>query len=324
MANVVPVLDKFKGTLIGCAVGDALGAPVEGLPPALIREKHGRVTDFIDARFGAGRITDDTQMTVSLAQSIIETGRFDLQHTGHKFASWMAASDQGTKEARGVGMACGVACRRLNDGVSPEESGVGSAGCGAAMRASPVGLRFYHDLETLRFASIEQARITHTDPEALAGSAAVAFSVSLGIKDEGNLEGVSLAERTSDFVSQIDHGMAAKIAGLSDYLDASPEEGFSYTGTGGHVMETVPAALFAFLRSPYDFEETVLTAVNAGGDTDSVGAIAGAVSGSFNGIERIPDRWKENVEGGGYLEVLALRLYSLTPAGKPKPKKILL
>src|SRR5450756_2217177 len=119
-----PILDKFKRTLLGCAVGDALGAPVEGLPTEDIRQKYGLVTDFIDERFGAGMITDDTQMTIALAQAIIEMGRFDKGHAALKFGRWMEASDKGVKEARGVGMASATACRRLYQGVSPEESGV--------------------------------------------------------------------------------------------------------------------------------------------------------------------------------------------------------
>ncbi len=313
----VDYLDRFRGTLLGCAVGDALGAPLEGMSREAITDMYGRVTDFLDARFGRGRITDDTQMTVVLAQSIIEIGRFDATHTAFKFARWIEASDAGVKEARGVGMACGVACRRLAEGASPDESGVESAGCGSAMRASPVGLRYYGDPAELLEASLEQSAITHRHPEAAAGAAAIAMAVGIGVADTGGLEPAGFARSLARFVEKTDRGMSAKIAGLADYLDASAEEGFAYTGTGGHVMETVPAALFAFLRTPYDFESTVLTAVNAGGDTDSIGAMAGAVSGSFNGECAIPARFREGVEGAAYIRSLADRLYTLTPAGRP-------
>ncbi len=317
MAALVTTLDKFKGTLIGCAVGDALGMPVEGMAPAAIVEKYGKVTDFIDERFGAGRITDDTQMTVTLGQSIIEIGRFDTAHAAFKFGRWMAASDEGVKDARGVGMACAAACRELYEGAGPGESAVESAGCGAAMRASPIGLRYYHDHEGLRRAAMRQALLTHNDPEAVAGAVAVSFAVAAGIEDMGDLDRAGLAADTASFVQETNRNMAVKIAGLADYLDATPDEGFAYTGTGGYVMETVPAALFAFLRSPYDLEETVVSAVNAGGDADSIGAIAGAISGAFNGVGQVPSRWRADVEGRDYLEYLAERLFTLTPAAKP-------
>jgi ADP-ribosylglycohydrolase len=318
----ISIEDKFIGALTGCAVGDALGAPVEGMPADSIRAKYGKVTDFLDERFGSGRITDDTQMTVCLTQSILELGNFDAEHAASRFALWIANSDAGIKEARGVGMACATACRRLRDGAGPENSGVDSAGCGAAMRAAPVGLRYYRDPGKMRSASISQALITHTNPEAVAGAAAVAFAVGLGINDDGEIDRPSFLRSISRHVARIDRNMSAKIAGLSDYLDAAPQEGFSYTGNGGYVMETVPAALFAFLQSPYHLEETVITAVNAGGDTESIGAMAGAVSGSFNGVESIPDRWRDNVEGRDYLQSLGFRLYTLTPDARLKRKPL--
>jgi ADP-ribosylglycohydrolase len=323
MPTAVTVLDKFKGALVGCAVGDALGAPVEGMPPAVIRDRHGEVTGFLDERFGAGRITDDTQMTVALAQSILELGNFDIEQAALKFGRWIATSDEGVKEARGVGEACATACRRLHQGAAPGESGVDSAGCGAAMRSTPIGLRYYHDPRAMLLSSVDQAGLTHTDPRAAAGAAVIAFAVGAGITDEGELDRASFVARAADFVSGVDRRMSLKVAGLSDYLDASPAEGFAYTGNGGFVMEAVPAALFAFLHNPYDLEETVLAAVNGGGDADSIGAMAGAVSGAFNGVESIPARWKECVEGGEYLESLAVRLYTLTPAAKPKRRPIM-
>jgi ADP-ribosyl-[dinitrogen reductase] hydrolase len=317
MSDRDSILDKFKGTLLGCAVGDALGAPVEGMPPEAIRQKHGTVTDFIDERFGAGMVTDDTQMTITLAQAILEMGSFIKGHAALKFGRWMQNSDEGVKEARGVGMATAEACRKLYQGVSPEESGVDSAGCGAAMRVSPLGLRYFHDLETLRRTAVEQSRITHTDPEAAAGAVAIAFAVARGITEENELDRLSFIQQTADFVSPVNEGMADRIRGLRDYMEVSPSDGFAYTGNGGYIMETVPGALLSFLLSPYDFERTVVTAVNAGGDTDSLGAMAGVVSGAFNGASRIPERWRERVEGKEYIELLAVRLCSLTPAGKP-------
>jgi ADP-ribosylglycohydrolase len=289
---------------------------------AAISEKHGRVTGFIDERFGTGRITDDTQMTIVLAHSILELGKFDKAHTGLKFGRWIAASDDGIKEARGVGMASATASRLLHQGVSPEASGADSARCGAAMRVSPIGLRYFYDPKALHDTAVDQALLTHTDPRAVAGSAAIAYAVAAGIADKGDLDRGRLAADIAEFISEIDQGFSARVAGLADYLDASPDEGFAYTGTGGIASETVPGALFAFLRSPYDFSETVLAAVNAGGDTDSLGAMAGAVSGAFNGMESIPGDWRDGVEGSEYIESVAYRLYTLTPAYE-RPKRAL-
>jgi len=319
---MVSTLDKFKGTLVGCAAGDALGMPLEGMDAGDIREKHGRVTDFLDERFGAGRVTDDTQMTITLAQSIIEIGKYDKGHAAFKFGRWIGASDRGVKEARGAGMASATASRKIEEGESPDTSGVDSAGCGAAMRASPIGLRYFNDVPALQAAAVSQALITHTDPRAVAGSIAIAFAVSQGILDDGRLDRAKLVAHAADLTAETSRQMSAKIKGLADYLDASPAEGFAYTGTGAIATETVPGALFAFLRSPYDLEETVVTAVNAGGDTDSLGAMGGAIAGSFNGLAAIPERWRDRVEGGTYVQGIAFRLFTLTPAAKPKARPL--
>jgi len=321
--KLIPAVEKFKGTLLGCACGDALGAPIEGMPQMLIRKRYGVVKDFLDERFGTGKITDDTQMTVCLAQSIIEFGRFERDHAAYRFAVWMENSDKKIKEARGVGMACATACRRLYKGESPDKSGVDSAGCGAAMRASPIGLRYFNDPEMLKKTSIEQALITHKNSKAVAGAVAVAYSVALGIKDFGNLDKEWFIDEISKITSDIDSEFSRKIRGLSKCLDSPIEEGFAYTGNGGYVMETVPGALLSFLYKPYDLEEAIINSVNAGGDTDSLGAITGAISGAFNGIEKIPDRWKENVEGRSYIEGLAEKLYTLSPAYQHKTRTLI-
>lgn len=308
------VLDKFKGSLVGCAVGDALGTPVRGMDARSIAGAHGRVDGFTEGCFGAGRITGVTQMAVVLTQALLEAGRYKRAHVAMKFGRWMEASDSGGKEARGACAATVESTRGLAGGVDPSGSGVDSAGCGAATRAAPIGLRYFHDPSGLHDAAADQARLTHTDPAAVAGSVAVAMFVAAGISDDGELEGAGLVQAVAGAVHKLSPEFAARLAGLADYLDAAPEEGFAYTGSGGVVTEAVPAALFAFLRAPYDFEECVLTAVNAGGDTGSTGAIAGAVSGSFNGESDIPERFSSHVEGGSYVSGLAYRLFTLTPA----------
>lgn len=314
--------DKFKGSLVGCAVGDALGAPVEGLSAGQIRDRYGKVTDFIDARFGAGKITDDTQMTVVLTQALLEAGKFSKSHVALKFGRWVELSDTGIKEARGMGEACCEACRKVNAGASAGESGVSSAGCGAAMRAAPIGLLYFNDMKRLMRAAVDQALITHTDPRGVAGSVASALAVARGITDDGDFDVSRFLGDISGAIEGLDPEMSRKVAGLSDYLDASVEEGFAYTGTGGMAGETVPAALFAFIHSPSDLEATVIAALNAGGDTDSIGAIAGSISGAFNGLEAVPARWRDGVEGGEYIESLAYRLWTISPAFKPEPRAL--
>lgn len=312
------ILDKFKGALVGCAVGDAMGAPLKGMSPDEIRRKHGRVTGFLDGGSGKGMITDDTQMMVVVAQALVESGRFDLEHTATKLGGWMKYSDMGVKEARKPREACVEACRNLYGGIDPLESGVPSVCCGAATRVCPVGLRYYDEPDSLARAAADQARITHSDPGAMAGAVAVAFAVAEGIKNDGCLDPPRLIEAVGEAVRPIDGIMADRIGGLSNWIEADTVEGLGYTGNGSEVSQAVPAALLSFSRTPHDFNKTVQTAVNAGGEADSIGAMAGAISGAFNGIGAVREDLKNEVEGRAYLESLAYRLYTLTPAYRPR------
>lgn len=318
MSETSRILDKFKGAMLASAAGDALGYPFDGMKAEAIAEKFGRVTDFVDGRFGNGCITSDTQMAVSLAQAIAEAGYVDLDHTAFKFTRVFEAGEKGLKEVRSPGVATERAGRRLLEGVAPEESGIPSAGCGAAVRAFPVGLRFYYDPAALREAAVTQASITHSSEEAQAGAAAIAFTVAAGVTDKGKFDREAFVHGLAEFVDPISSDFAEKLAGLCGFLEAPLEEGLAFTGTSGYIMEAVPAALLAFLQSPRDLERSVTTAVSAGGCTGGVAAMAGAMSGAMNAVGAIPERWLSALEGRAYIDGLAERLWSLTPAWKPK------
>lgn len=314
------LLDKFKGTLLGCAIGDALGAPLEGLSSDEISKKLGAIDDFIDGDFLAGSISDDTQMTVVIAQSIIEYGRFDPPHTADKLALWMKGSDEGIKEARNPDATCAEVLRKIYGGFDPLESGIRSRSAAAASRASPIGLRYFDQRAKLERASVSQAMITHTDPCAIAGSMAVALAVAIGIEDEGNLDNEKFADEVSSFVEETSSEMAHKIKKLEGLL--SSNEIFECSGHTNDSLDAIPAAICAFLANPYDFSKTVLSAVNSSGATASIASIAGAISGSFNGASGINQNWIERLEGRRYIESLGFRLFTLTSAWIPKNARL--
>ncbi len=280
---------KFIGSLIGVAVGDALGMVVEGWSAGDIRATYGVLKEMQDQRFGPGRYTDDTQMTLLIAESLLDQKGFDSEDLAKKFARWPLF-------ARGGGYACTVACNKLAQGVSWKESGVDSAGCGSAMRVAPIGL-FFHGrpdelLEAVRISSL----MTHTDPRAVAGALAVAHAVSLCISWEGAFDPRVFLSSIASFIAPTSHDLSEKVNGLLLLQDKPLEEAMEHIGVGGFVMETVPAALFYFILSPDDFETGMINAVNGGGDTDSIAAILGGISGAYNGIEAIPDRWVKPLE----------------------------
>ncbi|MBI4321230.1 MAG: ADP-ribosylglycohydrolase family protein [Chloroflexi bacterium] len=307
----MPEVGQFEGTLLGCGVGDALGAPLEGMTREVIRRRFGLVKDYMRRRYGPGKLTDDTQMTMALAEAIVESRGFDVAHAAYKFGEWMRRSDEGIEAARGAGLASATACRRLYQGVPYTESGIYSAGCGAAMRAAPIGLLFHRDLSRLKEAAIAQASLTHIDPRATAAAAAAAFAVAYCLNHEALYDAEELLRQAGDFVRDINLDMADRIYAVATIRSLDYDSGFKHTGVGGFALETVGAAYFAFVKNPFDFETTVVQAVNAGGDTDSIGAIAGAISGALNGREKIPARWLDALEKREHLERLGREIFAL-------------
>lgn len=310
-----PLADRFVGCLLGCAIGDALGMPAEGMSRREIEAAYGELRDFAPCptgALGAGQYTDDTQMMLCIAEQIAEDGEFDPGATSRRFVKWYYDLP------RRPGRACISACHRLIEGVPWQESGGREeAGCGAAMRVMPVGLRYLGDLTALRRAAAESAVITHRDSRAVAGAVAVAYAVALAASAAGGVEGGVFLGEVAEFVGAMNEDMGRAIARARSLLKADPAEALAALGTGGFVMEAVPAALYCFARSPGNastplragFEASVLLAANAGGDTDTVAAMAGAISGALNGAGSIPPRFCEHVEGAEHLRRVALKLY---------------
>ena len=314
----------FTGCLLGFAAGDALGAPLEGMSPSSIREEHGGpVEDFLDWRYPAGSITAVTQTMVVMAQALLELGRFEAEHLGFKLARFIEYSDTGVKEARGLGLATAAAARKLAINTDIKKSSVESGGCGPALRVAPLGLRYFRTPSVMLEAAIEQAAVTHTGVEALAGSVLMACIIAACVRmaeSDEELDRLTMLEHLYHSIYEIDVEFAKKVSGLTEYLERPAETGFAYTGTGGYSAEAVPAALLAFMLSAEDLEKTLATAANAGGCASSIAAMAGAISGAHNGVSAIPKRLLSKLEGRDYIEGLANKLSVFITDRRPKSR----
>ena len=304
--------DKFIGTLVGLAIGDALGMPFEGMSALEIKEQFGKIYDFMPhptSKLKPGQYTDDTEMMICLAESIINSKEVVPEDVSRKYLSWYLSGDW-----RGIGRTTYKALLNLKKGISWQRSGISdkwSAGNGTAMRVAPIGLFDWQDLAKLKRDAELDAVITHNNPEAIAGSQAVAFTIARLVS--GEVELGNLIDEACEFIGECE--LAKRLIYAKRLLEANkpPEVALMMMGTSGYVVETVPSALYCFLKSPRDFERTVISCVMAGGDTDAVAAIAGAISGAYNGLKGIPRRWVENVEDSQKIQALAQKLFSITP-----------
>ena len=313
--------DKYRGALVGTGIGDALGRPVEGLPPEDIQELYGTVRRYESKRTREpGTLTDDTQLTIAIAQSIVEHGGLDPEDVANRFAAWLPIG-------RGTGHATREGIVAYLSGAPWWEAGGPSAGNGAAMRTAPIGLLHPLDVAALRRDAAIAAVITHADPMAVASAVAQSWTIAYLLHTEPGrfdvsdyLEGLTRVlrdipdpghpERHPGAVTPV--RLLDRILEVADRLDQTPEQLFHFSQNGAYVLESLPAALWCFMRSPEDPEQVIVTAVNGGYDADTVGAMAGAAVGAYMGEMMFPEEWLTGLEYIDGLEGLAERLFTMT------------
>jgi ADP-ribosylglycohydrolase len=322
---------RCMGSIVGLAVGDAIGYPAEFRRRAQIFAEIGSegIKDFIalkDSRFSRpfftcpdhppGTFTDDTQMSIAVAESLLSTDGGDLdqimEEMSRQFVAWAGSS----KNNRAPGGACMQGCGNLSRGIPWREAGVAdSKGCGSAMRVAPIGL-FYDDLDRVTEVARASALLTHGHPAALAAAAAAALMVAMALQDATPPQMYDEIEKRCCGSSADFSTTWRKIPAM---LTLSPEQVLTkdVLGEGWIGEEAVASAMYCYWRSPDDYSAAVLTAINTDGDSDSIGAITGSVMGAKLGINAIPSNWRNGVEDSDYLHALGKRLWQKRGSGSP-------
>jgi poly(ADP-ribose) glycohydrolase ARH3 len=197
------------------------------------------------------------------------------------------------------------------------------------MRAAPIGLLRWNDPSRLRAEAVLSALPTHRQPMGVAGAVAMAAATAWLLRRQTG------GWTTHEFIAAVQEAIAGlepgpqperrdpsakttlhdRIGLIPDLLAREPDEVFARLHNGAYVLECLPAALYCFLRSPNNVEETLLLAVNAGYDADTVAAMAGTLGGAFGGSEALPERLLGELEYRDELAALAHRLYGLAMYG---------
>lgn len=302
---------KYTGCMLGAAIGDALGKQNEGLGRNEIRDR-GYITDYGKAprgspgeKLGAGQYTDDTEQMLVLAQSLIRCKGFNADDFARRIAKWGADALKNPARKSLLGPSSSSAVAKLNAGIHWKDSGSNIPSCGSAMRVAPVGL-FYHELEKVEANAALSSIPTHSSNAAISGAVAVAIGVRCA------LDGMDCAEiikKTSARASKYDSNLGEKIELAFKERDNNPEDVFAELGTSYLVYETVPCAFYCFSRHFESAERATIEAVNAGGDTDSIACITGAMVGALHGVNSLPERWINGLENKDDIESLASMIF---------------
>lgn len=318
----------FRGSILGLAAGDALGFPPEFHSRAQILKSFGPsgIRDLIalnDSRWPSGptspgrghppgTYSDDTQMTIAVARALGDAK--DLRDVdgvmkgiaGH-FVEWSRSDDND----RAPGNACMSGCHKLGQGVPWREAGVAdSKGCGSAMRVAPIGLVYAKEHDTLLEIARASSILTHGHDAGVEGAAAAALLVALAMEQTPPK---AMWEALMNMAAGRSPDFEARLAQLPDMMSQPPEIALSSAGLGESWVaeEAIASALYCFWRTPESFEETLVTAANTDGDSDSIACIAGSIAGAFHGVDAIPARWLDGLENRDGLVSVADELAEL-------------
>lgn len=313
--------DRVTGSFYGVALGDAMGMPSELWPRSRVLKHFGQITEFLPGPDGhfivdgykAGQVTDDTQQTLMLAGAIIASdGRVEVEVVAKHLVDW--AVRVGAREGNFLGPSSAKAISALQAGESPWETGKTGETNGAAMRIASVGIMSSpHDLVAL-VDRVEAACVAshHTDV-AIAGASLIAGAIAAAID---SADGTEIAARIDEILATAfeaasigaERGerviaasvvararLAVQLARTASSDDEFLQELYDTVGASVGTTESVPAAIGLFVRAEGDPVRSALLAANLGGDTDTIGAIAGGVCGAFSGVAAIPMAYRDTL-----------------------------
>jgi ADP-ribosylglycohydrolase len=311
-------VEHARGCLLGLAVGDALGTSLAFEPidaprfPALATGPHREVTGGGPFGLRPGQVTDDTQMAICIADSLLARRALDVADLRARYVAWMGT-------AFDIGNQTSATLRA--EAASPEEALGASrghwvrlqrspAGNGSLMRTAPLAVAFHADRERLIDAALTESAITHFDPRCRLACAA--FDASLALAMTGPTRPAAMVDearraiaigRERLFAGSVDDDAepirAAAVALNDDLAQAEKDDpdlyGEIHIGrTQGFVRVAFRLAYWELLHAS-SYEEALVDVVNRGGDADTNGAITGALLGAYRGEAAIPARWRETV-----------------------------
>jgi ADP-ribosyl-[dinitrogen reductase] hydrolase len=317
----------ITGALVGGAVGDALGAPFEGLWSDDIPTSESLIASYHEFHgYPTGQYTDDTQLTLATIRSIIENGDVDIPHIAKSIADlWRYQS------VIGPGGACTRAAEYFLRTGKHHGMGapVGQAGNGTAMRTAALGLWFGEDRESLVSVVAEISRLTHQDPRSVAGGVAIALAANL-ISYDPSIDASDLCTTLADAINQLNDelsGLLRKLPGQICEPDVKqliasagqPSAEFAVPIITPFVIPTVLAAVYCIITYRNSWTDAVAAAVRFGGDVATLGSIVGELAGAAHGIEGIPSNLVADLQDTELIQAIAVRYHALIANRLRKP-----
>ncbi|MBN1538316.1 MAG: ADP-ribosylglycohydrolase family protein [Anaerolineales bacterium] len=306
--------DKFLGCLAGLAMGDALGVPVEFLSPTQIEEIYGQVTGIVSApewhphsRLRPGSISDDTHQAMAVAHAYAPDGELSVKAVAKKLLAWVDATPPEDLDVI-IGPSTRHSIELIRQGGDPQTTGSKGITNGAAMRVAPVGLVNIGNFEAAFQDAIQASLPTHGSNVAISASAAVAFAVTqaaeIGTSIEAILDAAKTGAERGRSEGQWHWGtalegrieLAQNIVCQAESEKEALHDLYRFVGVDMLVAESVATALGLVQLAQGDPMKAIFFGVNLGGDADTIAAIAGAICGTYKGIQAIDQNLLASIE----------------------------
>lgn len=318
-----PHIDKAHGSLAGVALGDALGRATEFLTREQIRESYGRVEGLVEpppwhphAGRPLGEVTDDTGQTLIIAELIISGQPLTPHTVGQTFAVW--ARESHASGSTYLGPSSRRALERLMAGEDPEATGRDGTTVGAAMRVAPVGIVHAGDLQGAVRDAVATSLPTHGTRPAISAAAAVACAIAEAMRPQATVDSVIAAAQVGA-VRGREHGawtwtpllekrieLAVRLCQEVGDVEEAGRILYEYIGVDMRPGELIPTAMGLIWASDGDPMTAIFTAVNMGGDTDTLAAVAGGICGALRGVEAVDRELLAEVERINGLDLAAV------------------
>ncbi len=303
------LVSRARGALLGLVAGNQLGVPTEQLgTPEAIKEAYPNGLHDLPPPPKNSPYDDDAAMALLLGESLLGAKGFDVGDVAGRWVKWMKV------DGRGIGLTTKRALTLIDRGKEPFEAGRlayqenpgRSAGNGSVMRCIPVALRYHDDIDRLIRVSTQQAAITHADERCTWGAVAV------------NLAARELLRGNIYFIEEVLHRIGDRAPRvLREAIHRVPREGegdlpIVRPGEAGYVVHCIEIA-FWFVTHDRTLEESLTYLAQAGGDTDTNAAVAGALLGARYGETALPPRWMDQLVGAQGIGRLAEQLVRGAP-----------
>lgn len=324
--------DRLKGCIIGLALGDAFGAPIEFFTRGDISKIYGqKITTFVKNDglfFKNGEFTDDTQMALCIVEAILRDKNINPETIKNNFLTWF------NNNPPDVGIHTSKILNKINKNpknwkyIAKEEwemenkfkKGGENASNGSLMRCAPIGVFDFNDLDKLIQDSIDISQITHYDPRCTFSNVALNYLISKNMQRPNNVEPTRYIEDLTDIYNLIlpySPSLAELIAKIHKKILKFSEGTSSFDGIasefydkGGYVLDTLAISLISFYCTT-SYKDALIETVNFGGDTDTNGAVLGALAGGYYGFNALPQEWLFNLKRLDYLAEICKKFYEV-------------